>query len=178
MAKRDDLTTEHVSWLVHGRSRNQEISLKLFLIMKNNTEVIKSQFHLIDIAQSLAGACFSLWRAVFLSDVSETSDMSETVDDATAFLGGLILHNMVAYPQDRNARDWSFLYYVNNARYRLESISKSYKQVLPHKFVSETVGFESPKDCWSYYQDALEVAVRNFENALRLETEIYREISN
>jgi hypothetical protein len=178
MPKKDDLTTEHISWLVHGRSRNQEISLKLFLIMKYNDEVIKSQFHLSDIAQSLAGACFSLWRAVFLSDVSETSQIVVAVDDATAFLGGLILHNMVAYPQDRNARDWSFLYYVNNARYRLESISKGNKQILPHKFVSETVGFESPKDCWSYYQDALDVAVRNFEKALCFETEMHREFSN
>lgn len=164
MTKEDDLSPDHISWLVQSRTRNQEISLKLYLIMKDNAEILSSNFQMNDFAQALVTVCFSLWRAVFLSDVSDTDD--RVISDAQSFLGNLILHNMVAYPQDRNTRDWTFIYYVNNARYRLESISADRRDILPASFVDKTIPLTA-KDLWTYYQNAAETAVRNFELALR-----------
>ena len=69
MSKQDDLSADHMSWLVKSRSENQVMSLKLFQILKDNERRLKSNFEMADIAQALVGACFSLWRAVFLTDV-------------------------------------------------------------------------------------------------------------
>lgn len=167
MPKQDDLSASHISWLVKSRSRNQDASLHLFLVMKDNAEAIAKDWHLIDTAQGLTAVCFSLWRAVFLSDVDE--DMTSTVASAQAFLGNLILHNMVAYPQDRNTRDWTFMYYVNNARYRLETISKARPHILSEAFSGTTTEemAGNAKDFWTFYQSALEIAVRNFEIELK-----------
>jgi hypothetical protein len=165
MPKEDDLSPEHISWLVESRSKNQSASLKIYLVTKDNADQIAADWSLTNIAQSLAAVAFSLWRAVFLSDVTPT--MFDTGADAQAFLGNLILHNMVAYPQDRNTRDWTFVYYVNNAMYRLEAISKIHPDVMPPAFVTGVDNQTSAKDFWIYYQTALEVAARNFELRLK-----------
>ena len=100
--------------------------------------------------------------------------MEATVADAQAFLGNLILHNIVAYPQDRNTRDWTFLYYINNARYRLEAISKERPNIITE--VLAGVGIEhlaqNPKDYWTFYQSGLEIAVRNLEIAIQQPAQI------
>ena len=162
--KEDDLSHEHITWLVESRSKNQAVSLKLYLVSKDHAEKIAADWDLANIAQSLAGVSFSLWRAVFLSDIK--ADMGATGADAQSFLGNLILHNMIAYPQDRNTREWTFVYYVNNARYRLESISAAHAEVISPSFVTGVDGNTSAKDFWTYYQTGLEVAVRNFEKLL------------
>jgi hypothetical protein len=165
MSRQDDLSADHISWLVKSRSENQEITLKLYLIMKDNEEKLKGNWDLANYAQAMAAVCFSLWRAVFLSDLSD--EPHDTIIDAQTFLGNLILHNMVAYPQDRNTREWSFMYYVNNARYRLETLSKKHSDMLPAGFVDAPEGFSNAKDFWSFSHSACEVAVRNLEIALR-----------
>ena len=71
MARQDDLSAKHISWLVRCRSQNQRASLKLFLVMKNNETVLKEDWDLANFAQAMVAVCFSLWRAVFLSDVDE-----------------------------------------------------------------------------------------------------------
>jgi hypothetical protein len=153
-----------MSWLVESRSQNQELSLKLFLIMKDHAEQISEEFDLQDIAQGLAAVCFSLWRAVFLSDI--TDRLEDHITNAHMFLGNLILHNMVAYQQDRNARDWSFIYYVNNARYRLEAMSKQHEDIMPKALVAE-MEWSSAKDFWSCCHAAAVVAVRSLEVRLK-----------
>ncbi|MHC2462113.1 hypothetical protein [Bradyrhizobium embrapense] len=165
MAKPDDLSADHMSWLVKCRSENQAASLKLYLVIKDNEEHLRENWSLGNIGQALVAACFSLWRAVFLSDIGD-DDASSTIVNAQKFLGSLVLHNMVAYPQDRSTRDWTFLYYVNNARYRLEAMSKEFPEILPASFVA-TDGIPNPKDSWSFHHNACEVALRNFEKALR-----------
>jgi hypothetical protein len=163
VTKQDDLSAEHISWLVDSRARNQEISLKLFLVMKDNDRVLRSNVNIYDLAQGLVSVNFSLWRAVFLTDV--TSKLNSHVEDTTAFLGNLILHNMVAYPQDRNSREWTFMYYLNNARYRLESISRTSPDILPEAFLSPLKNATS-KDRWTYFHTASTVALGNIEKSL------------
>jgi hypothetical protein len=166
MSKQDDLSADHISWLVKSRSQNQEITLKLFLVMKDNEDELKNNWDLGNFAQALAGVCFSLWRAVFLSDIADEFEPNYTVSAAQSFLGNLILHNMVAYPQDRNTRDWSYLYYINNARYRLEFFSKKHNDILPASVVDGGDDLNA-KDYWSYYHNACEIAVRNLERVLK-----------
>jgi hypothetical protein len=85
MTKLDDLSAEHMSWLVESRSRNQQSSLKLFLIMKDNAEKIRKKLEYQDVAQGLVAVSFSLWRAVFLSDIAP--QMEATTAHAQAFFG-------------------------------------------------------------------------------------------
>jgi len=167
MSKQDDLSADHISWLVKSRSENQQITLKLFLVMKDNEEKLKTNWDLANFAQAMAAVCFSLWRAVFLSDTSEEKGYTLPISDAQSFLGNLILHNMVAYPQDRSTREWTFLYYVNNARYRLQALSKEYSNMLPASFVDGGNDIEAAKDFWAFHHAASEVAIRNLELALR-----------
>jgi hypothetical protein len=168
MPRQDDLSADHISWLVKNRSENQETTLKLFLVMKDNHEKLAENFDLANISQGLTAACFSLWRAVFLSDVSDDDYFDTAMTDAKSFLGNLILHNMVAYPQDRNTRAWTFTYYVNNARFRLQTISSINNEILPPSFVSASGGGAmAAKDFWTLQHSACVVAVRNLELALR-----------
>jgi hypothetical protein len=131
--------------------------------MKDNEEKLKTDDELADFAQGLVSVCFSLWRAVFLSDISDYEHGNVT--DAKSFLGNLLLHNMVAYPQDRNMRDWTFEYYVNNARHRLEKISDARNDILPAALVARMLTGHS-KDYWEQQHNACVIAVRNFEAIL------------
>lgn len=169
MSKQDDLGADHISWLVKSRSANQEVTLKLFLVIKDNEEKLKENWELANSAQSMAAVCFSLWRAVFLSDVLDDDPYSfdQTVSAAKDFLGNLILHNTVAYTHDRNTRDWSFIYYVNNAKSRLTMLSDGHPDILPKSFVDTGDGFNKAKDFWTFHHNAAEVAVRNLEATLR-----------
>lgn len=65
----------------------------------------------------LMGAGFSLWRAAFLSHGSR--DRPEVLEHAQSFLAQLLADNAINYPQDRDTRNWSSGYYLNNARFRL-----------------------------------------------------------
>ena len=71
----------------------------------------------------LLGAGFSLWRAVFLADVSLAPD--KNMQDAEAFLDRVLLDHTIVYRDDKNS--WSFGYYINNARFRLKQAAKELK---------------------------------------------------
>jgi hypothetical protein len=159
----DDLSPDHLRRLVQQRSANQELSLELFLMLKSHAEVLSKDSASRNIAQALVAASFSLWRAVFLSD--KVTGSTNVLAAAESFLGGLVLHNTVAYQQDRNARNWTFNYYVNNARYRLQGIAGKRLNILPSNRAQK--GNRDPKDHWTYYHDALNIAVKNFERKLR-----------
>jgi hypothetical protein len=77
---------------------------------------------------------------------------------------------MVAYPQDRSTRDWTF--HINNARHRLESIANRHPSIVPKAFVSDEAAGSSAKDYWSYFDAALAAGIRNFEAVLHAEPAI------
>jgi hypothetical protein len=115
------------------------------------------------VTMSLVSACFSLWRAVFLSDQTDT-DETQFVD-AKKFLGKMILDNMVAYAQDRGARDWTFDYYLICAEHHLEYASLLNSSILPREKIKDAV--RNSKDSWEYWSTALEYAVDNLSKQLR-----------
>jgi hypothetical protein len=151
--RKDDLTVSHLQWLVDSRATNQKSQVRLYELLKlHHGEFSTGGRDTRDLAQALVAALFSLWRAVFLADRS--GGTHAVFEDARQFLGKLILDNTVAYPQDRNARDWSFFYYVNNARYRLEAISREWPELLP--IDKEENKNRSAKEHWTYYHLAIQ----------------------
>ena len=104
----DDTSAEHLSWLVESRSDNQRATLQLYSVLKSDPESLLGDIVLQEAAQELTAVAFSLWRAVFLADVTGVEE--QPTADAERFLANLIAHNTVAYTQDRNAREWTFRY--------------------------------------------------------------------
>jgi hypothetical protein len=118
-----DLSPEHFAWLVDGRSANQRSTLELYRIIYDSERKLNSNAELHEVAQELTGVAFSLWRAVFLSDT--TGEYEDQLADLKMFLVSLISDNTVLYVTDKNARNWSFRYYLDNAIHRLRKLSNS-----------------------------------------------------
>jgi hypothetical protein len=124
--KKDDLSPEHRDWLVESRADNQRTALGLFKLLEKYPNKIKSR-GFTKTAQTLIAVCFSLWRAAFLAD--KTGKREAVFDDAKTFLGKLIVDNAINYSQDRNAREWTFNYYANNAQDGLHTLAERWTPV-------------------------------------------------
>jgi hypothetical protein len=154
----------HLEWLVKSRSNNQTTTLNLYQIMQSHTAIISSDVELQNIAQELAAVAFSLWRAVFLSEL--TGDDKDRMTHVDAFLKSLITDNAVVYQTDKNSREWTFRYYINNSRYRLADIAdKLMPEILDKGLLDKEA--DSEKAEWEIAQTALTSAIANFEKAVR-----------
>jgi len=109
--------SDNFDWLVKARASNQEVLLRLHRFAKENSERLQCDPTGRSVFALLVGASFSLWRAAFLSDASRK--WSTTINDATVLLERLVRDNAVAYPQDRETREWMSGYYLNSAQWRL-----------------------------------------------------------
>ncbi len=156
--KTDDLSESHLKWLVQSRSRNQQVTLDLYLTIISNAASIDGDLRYKQLAQELAAIAFSLWRAVFLSDL--TNEVEDQMIDVERFLGTLISHNTIAYQQDRVSREWTFQYYLINARQRLLTIARESVNII--SVVDVEIEAHSAKEDWSIAQDALAKAVKQF----------------
>lgn len=103
--------------------------------------------------------CFSLWRAAFLAD--KTGKRHAVVEHAKTFLGKMIIDNAITYPQDRNAREWTFNYYTDNAKGGLLTLAKRWNSVGAVLAAKRKVPKESTTSQrrWNRYDDAFENAV-------------------
>jgi hypothetical protein len=114
--KRDDLSPDHLAWLVASRTKNQSAALKLFKLLDSHGMKMRSRGY-SQTAQDLVSVCFSLWRAAFLAD--RVGTRSAIIDDARTFLGKMLVDNAITYQQDRSSREWTFNYYMRNATHGL-----------------------------------------------------------
>jgi hypothetical protein len=151
------LDVEHLTWLIEGRAANQKASVKLLRSLRSGSKKLKTEEFQI-IAQKLVAVAFSLWRAVFLAD--RTADKNG-LKHADNFLEKVIIDNAINYVQDRNARDWSFGYYMSNARFQLDQLSDRWPDLYP-----EGTRPRKPQRRWDHYQKAFENAVDQFEKDL------------
>lgn len=158
MPRKDDRSESHLKWLVDNRSANQRATLDLFVTLTQNESVINSNLVYAQLSQELAGVAFSLWRAVFLSDL--TGEIQEQMVDVSAFLGTLISNNSIGYPQDRSAREWTFTYYLSDARFRLQSLASRPPAIIDVSDIEQEAG--SAKEDWEIAQRALEKAIHEF----------------
>jgi hypothetical protein len=160
----DDLTEEHWRWLVDSRCKNQKVTLELYLAIKNNSVSINKDIRFAYLAQELAAVAFSLWRAVFLSDVSE--DVERQMIHVEDFLKALISTNAIAFQQDRVSREWAFPYYLKNARNRLLDIVRQG----PFEMLNLNdidIPARSAKEDWTIAHEALSKAVARFAEITR-----------
>lgn len=157
-----NISPEHFSWLVEGRSANQNSTLKLYEIIFNGDKKLNGNVELQEAAHELTGVAFSLWRAVFLSDV--TDEYSDELSDIRKFLVSLISDNTVLYVTDKNARNWSFRYYLRNAQQRLKLLSKGRLSLVDESALLTPV--ETDKDHWVGTQRILDEAIERFGRAM------------
>lgn len=156
------LNTANLEWLVKCRSQNQQTAFNLLKLIEENFDKLKTNNSLGNCAIAMIAVSFSLWRSVFLADRSGA--LSQRLDHATSFLRIMINDNAISYVQDKNAREWTFMYYLNNARYRLTSLSEVWEDVLPNFKDRKNI---SPTRTWEHLQNNLDIAVGNFSNALQ-----------
>jgi hypothetical protein len=160
--KGPDLSPEHFTWLVDGRSANQRSTLELYRIISDSERKLNSNVELHEAAQELTGVAFSLWRAVFLSDT--TGEYEDQLADLKTFLVSLISDNTVLYITDKNARNWSFRYYLDNAVHRLRKLSMSRLRFVDDSDLLKAADTE--KDEWHDAQAILDKAIARFGAAL------------
>ncbi len=163
IAKVDDRSEGHLTWLVQSRSQNQSSSLDLYLLLGSNP-IINASIDLQQIAQSLTSIAFSLWRAVFLSDLKSAAD--DQMADLNAFLGNLISNNTIAYQQDKNAREFTYRYYLTDAQLRLSELVTKTPAILSSR--EFTVANADVKSEWTAAQSALDTAIGHFGELLAL----------
>jgi len=121
------MTTERdlgrLSRVVGGRSKIQSLAYDLLWLMNKRREVRSSSGRDRNSYDILVGATFSLWRAIVLAD--SVQDWGSVLADAETFLEKLVRDNTISYIDDWNNRDWSFVYYLNNARFRLRELAET-----------------------------------------------------
>ena len=81
-------------------------------------------------------------------------------------LSELLANNAIAYPQEKKSKDWTFNYYLANARYRLRDLPEKLAG-LDIEPINPPRGKQTPKDRWEYAQAALERAIDYLERKLQ-----------
>lgn len=154
----------HYSWLVEARSKNQQLLLRMYEFGTQHAAALRGDALRCWVFTASVGVAFSLWRAAFLADAART--WSKALEDANKLLEILVRDNSVAYPQDRNTREWMGGYYLNNARFRLITAMSRLEKLQPN--ISEldsfrrvhelhTLGIEerSPAESWEILHQGL-----------------------
>ena len=168
---------DNFNWLVKARASNQEALLRLYRLAKGNSEKLQCDEMGRSLFTLLIGAGFSLWRAAFLGDALR--EWTRIIGDATQLLERLIRDNAVAYPQDRETREWMAGYYLNNAQWRLLI---AWRQLKLHghrgsmpvalrrvkKYEDRGMEQESPIELWDTSHAALGELLGVLEQRLRL----------
>jgi hypothetical protein len=101
---------------------------------------------------------------VYLSDT--TGEYADQLADIKKFLVSLISDNTVLYVTDKNARNWSFHYYLRNALHRLEELSNGGLSLVDKSDLAKRA--ETDKDVWVDAQAILDKAIARFAAALLL----------
>ena len=150
---------DHLAWLVEHRAANQRVSVKLYQLLREFPNQAKEKPFKAEVPM-LISVSFSLWRSAFLSD--KTGKPGDTYASAELFLEEMLMNNAIAYPQDRQSKDWTFNYYATNARYRIEDYCDRYPRIKIGPLV-----YHAPKGRWELLQAAFEKLVNHFEKRLR-----------
>ena len=156
MTKEAEPSPQHLEWVIESRAENQRVSLRLLKIVKEFPNAGSSWE-----AQNLVAVGFSLWRAAFLADRTAKSEIRST--HAKEFLEKMLVDNAITYAQDRNSREWAFMYYIDNARYRLEIFEQNTR--VKYFFKQELVPskqFLNSRTRWDVLQQAFGRAVDEF----------------
>jgi len=153
----------HARWLVENRADTQRVSAKLYALLKAYPGEVSER---AAGAQNLVAISFSLWRSVFYSDKEIHGE--GTTEDAINLLSEMLQNNAIAYTQERKAKDWTFNYYLWNARMRLENLKESWPKAELGDLIPPV---RSPKTRWKRLQKAFSKAVDHYEKLLEADSE-------
>lgn len=156
MTETHERSIPYLRWLVFSRDQNQQASLDLYEAFKSCDGASRSRA-----GRTLVAVGFSLWRAAFLAD--RTGKLEARASHAETFLLKMIGDNAINYPQDRESREWTFNYYLDNAYYRLDEISDKWPEILENGALipkSKRRGQQR----WTCLQQAFSRAVKVFSD--------------
>jgi hypothetical protein len=117
-SKKSDI--EHLCWAVEQRAEIQRTLLALLEYVRGHKQTA-ADFVPNYLVNHLIGAAFSLWRAVFLAETYRTEESIR--DKQEAFLTKVVSDNAITFGDDKMNRDWTFGYYVDDAKLRIERAS-------------------------------------------------------
>jgi hypothetical protein len=95
---------------------------------------------------------------------STNGEYADQLADLKKFLISLISDNTVLYVTDRNARNGSFRYYLDNAVHRLPKLSRSRLRLVDDSELLKPADTE--KDEWRHARSILDKAIARFGAAL------------
>ena len=144
-----------LEWLITSRSESQKISLELYNTLNKNPAAKKSSE-----ARTLVAVAFSLWRSVFLGG-DRKGNLDARAQHAEDFLLRMLRDNAIGYPQERESKEWTFNYYLDNAKYRLEELGQDWPEILNDGRLYPK-GRLSGRKRWTYVHSAFARAVRVF----------------
>ena len=117
----DEAKADLFNWLIPQRLQTQELLLSLYRYRAARPDLADDP----DARRSfglLAGAAFSLWRAVFLAKPErEWASPKGILAGAVELLEKVLENNALLYGDEKRIENWSVGYYLNNAYYRLEA---------------------------------------------------------
>jgi hypothetical protein len=162
----------HLRWLVENRNAIQSLMLEVLTLLRHRESELKSNVSKLALSHLMIAAAYSLWRAVFLGNVS----LAETkiASDAEKFLLTLIRDNAIGYVQEREMREWTFGYYTNNARFRIGEIARrspGFRELLDERGYSTTdyvvAAGKEPEGLWTEAYNGLQLAIQKADLVLR-----------
>ena len=150
---------KYMKWLVDKRNESQKSCHALLVLLRKYTITLREDQY-SSAAQSLVGAAFSLWRAVFLAE--EKSETRVSLMHSKIFLEKVVRTNAVAFSNEIDANEWTFDYYFHNARYRLVELRSKWPELM-----TSWIGLQTDAmGRWEYAQRKLDEAINNFTVAL------------
>jgi hypothetical protein len=164
MSEGEGPSIEHLEWLIPARGKNNATALKLLSLFKR--EPIKKIPNSVR-ARQLVAIAFSLWRAAFLADrKGKIKGLPERkLADAEQFLRKILVDNQIGFAQDRQWREWSFQYYLDDAYSRLANLEDDWDG-LDLGSLHPTKGQRTPRYSWDLLHDAFAKAVARLEDDL------------
>jgi hypothetical protein len=150
----------HLEWAIQSRAKNQRSCLRLLRLFETYSTKWPTRRYSQQ-AQDLLAVSFSLWRAAFLAD--KTGKRSEVFSDAKIFLETIIADNAISYPLDRKSKEWTFNFYLRNARYALEHLHARRPALVDEYKVKAEL---TPTERWEYCQDHLDKALEKFDTTM------------
>jgi hypothetical protein len=166
MADRERKPKVDLDWLVQQRCQVQAKACKLFRLLEEHKDKFPHDQSLEDVAGLMVGTAFSLWRAIFLAPdrPTQTEDMIGT---GIAFLDKFLRDNSIAYSDEKRHQDWSFGYYLNNARFRLRYVKEIQSTLDGYDWLKEThQANENVEAEWERHIKVFEAELDEFEKCL------------
>lgn len=113
---------DHLVWSLPRRGDVQTETFRLYRLMGISTTNAIGRRRRV-----LAGVAFSLWRAVFLAHRTGATEQKNA--EAKAFLQKILTSNAITFGDDRVTQEWTFRFYMDSARLRLEELQKHWPTI-------------------------------------------------